>query len=208
MKGLLLKEWYMMRKYCRVYLLITLVFLAVSFVSNNNIFFSFYPCLLCGMIPVNLLSYDERSGWIRYSGTLPYTKSQIVSAKYLVGLFSLVAVWAATSIVQTIKMSLNDGFVSGGYVMTLLTMSILTAACFSVCLPLVFKFGTEKGRIVYYIMICLFCGGSAVASQFFTGKLEKEFAPNLLFIGLSLIGIGIYALSWYLSIVIYKRREV
>ena len=30
MKGLLLKEWYMMRKYCRVYLLITLVFLAVS----------------------------------------------------------------------------------------------------------------------------------------------------------------------------------
>ena len=61
MKGLLLKDFYMAAKYCRA-------------------------CLLCGMIPVNLLAYDERSRWLEYSGTLPYTKAQIVSGKYLVGI--------------------------------------------------------------------------------------------------------------------------
>ena len=30
MKGLLLKDWYMMKKYCRAYLLIAVVFIAVS----------------------------------------------------------------------------------------------------------------------------------------------------------------------------------
>ena len=81
MKGLLLKDLYMMRKYCRSYLLIAVVFIALSFASNQNLFFVFYPCLLCGMIPVNLLGYDERSRWLQYSGTMPYTRAQIVSCK-------------------------------------------------------------------------------------------------------------------------------
>lgn len=115
MKGLLLKDWYMMKKYCMAYLLITVVFLAVSCVSDN-IFFTFYPCLLCGMIPINLLSYDERSGWIQYSGALPYTKKQIVSSKYLVGLFSTLAVMAITVVVQAIQMNVaNGGLVIGDY---------------------------------------------------------------------------------------------
>ena len=61
MKGLLLKDWYMMKKYCRAYLLIAVVFIAVSLGNEDNMFFVFYPCLLCGMIPVNLLGYDERN---------------------------------------------------------------------------------------------------------------------------------------------------
>ena len=65
MKGLILKDIYMMMKYCRAYLLIIIVFTAVSFVDNGNLFLVFYPTILCGMIPVNLLSYDERSRWLQ-----------------------------------------------------------------------------------------------------------------------------------------------
>ena len=74
MKGLLLKDWYMMKMYCKSYHFIAVVFVALSLVSNGNMFFVFYPCLLCGMIPVNLLGYDERSRWMQYSGTMPFTK--------------------------------------------------------------------------------------------------------------------------------------
>ena len=43
MKGLILKDLYMMRKYCKAYLLIAAVFISVSFASNDNLFFVFYP---------------------------------------------------------------------------------------------------------------------------------------------------------------------
>lgn len=208
MKGLLLKDWYMMKKYCRAYLLITVVFLAVSCVSDN-IFFTFYPCLLCGMIPVNLLSYDERSGWIQYSGALPYTKKQIVSSKYLVGLFSTLAVMAITVVVQAIQMNVaNGGLVIGDFLMTQFLMWLLAAISLSLCLPFVFRFGTEKGRIVYFVMIGIFFAGIAIASRLFTWIPENEFTPNLLFIGFTLFGIGIYALSWYLSVVFFRKREL
>ena len=111
MKGLLLKDLYMMKKYCKSYLLITVVFIAVSFASSENLFFTFYPCLLCGMIPVNLLGYDERSRWLQYSETMPYTKGQIVSGKYLIGLGTQIAVLLITGIAQAIRMSVSGTFV-------------------------------------------------------------------------------------------------
>ena len=57
MQGLLLKDWYMIKKYCRAYLLLAIIFTVVSFFGEDNLFLIFYPCLLCGVIPVNLIAY-------------------------------------------------------------------------------------------------------------------------------------------------------
>ena len=88
MKGLLLKDFYMMLKYCRSYLLIAVVFFAMSFMSTENLIFIFYPCVISAMLPVTLLSIDERSRWLPYAATLPVTRAQIVSEKYLFGLIA------------------------------------------------------------------------------------------------------------------------
>jgi len=208
MKGLLLKDWYMMKKYCRAYLLIAAVFIAVSLFSNDNLFFVFYPCLLCGMIPVNLLGYDERSRWMQYSGTLPYTKAQIVSAKYLIGLLAQVTVLVVTGLAQGIKMTVGGNFVFGEFavlMLLLLTMATLTS---SISLPFIFKLGVEKGRTAYYVMIGFVCGASVLASSFLRGQLVSEIQPNAFLAILATVGIGVYILSWYLSIIFFKKREI
>ncbi|MEE0839472.1 MAG: ABC-2 transporter permease [Ruminococcus bromii] len=208
MKGLLLKDWYMMRKYCRSYLLIAAVFIAVSLYSNDNLFFIFYPCLLCGMIPVNLLGYDERSRWMQYSGTLPYTKTQIVSAKYLIGLLAQVTILIVTGIAQGVKMTVAGNFVFGEFVVLMLLMLIVATLTSSISLPFIFKLGVEKGRTAYFIMIGFVCGASILASSFFRGQLVAEIEPNAILAALAVAGIGVYALSWYLSVVFFKGRDL
>ena len=208
MKGLLLKDWYMMKKYCRSYILIATVFIAVSLFSNDNMFFIFYPCLLCGMIPVNLLGYDERSRWMQYSGTLPYTKTQIVSAKYLIGLLAQVTMLIVTGVAQGIKMTVDGNFVFGEFIVLMLLMLIVATLTSSISLPFIFKLGVEKGRTAYYVMIGFVCGASVLASSYFRGQLVAEIKPNLLLAILAVAGIGIYILSWYMSIVFYKKREI
>ena len=208
MKGLLLKDWYMMRKYCRSYLLIAAVFIAVSLYSNDNLFFIFYPCLLCGMIPVNLLGYDERSRWMQYSGTLPYTKTQIVSAKYLIGLLAQVTILIVTGIAQGVKMTVAGNFVLGEFVVLMLLMLIVATLTSSISLPFIFKLGVEKGRTAYFIMIGFVCGASILASSFFRGQLVAEIEPNAILAALAVAGIGVYALSWYLSVVFFKGRDL
>ncbi len=208
MKGLLLKDWYMMKKYCKSYIVIASVFIAVSLVSDDNMFFVFYPCLLCGMIPVNLLGYDERSRWVQYSSSLPYTKTQIVSAKYLIGLFAQITMLIVTGIAQGIKMSINDNFALNDFIVLMLLMLTMTTITSSISLPFIFKLGVEKGRTAYYVMIGFVCGASLLAASLFRGHLKAEIRPNIIWGVLSLVGIGVYILSWYLSIVFYKKREI
>ena len=208
MKGLLLKDWYMMKKYCRAYLLIAVVFIAVSLFSNDNMFFVFYPCLLCGMIPVNLLGYDERSRWMQYSGTLPYTKTQIVSGKYLIGLLSQITILVTTGVAQAAKMLIAHNFELGDFAVLMLLMLIVSTLTSSICLPFVFKLGVEKGRTAYYVMIGFVCGASVLASSILRGQLVSEIQPNLILALVAVAGIGIYILSWYLSIVFFKKREI
>ena len=208
MKGLLLKDLYMMKKYCRAYFIIAVAFIAVSFASSENMFFVFYPCLLCGMIPVNLLGYDERSRWLQYSETMPYTKGQIVSGKYLIGLGAQVAVMLITGIAQAIRMSVSGTFVFGEYLvlmMLLLTMALLAS---SVTLPFMFKLGVEKGRMAYYIMIGIVCAGSMISSNLLSGGMQEKIELNGILPIICLVAIGVYVLSWYLSIAFYKKREL
>ncbi len=208
MKGLLLKEWYLIKRYCRVYLIITALFLALSAFYDGNSFILFYPSLLCGMIPVNLQSFDERSGWSKYSGALPYTKSQLVSVKYLTGLLAVIAIMSATVVIQTIKAISVGEFSLHRLFVTIFVMSILEFFFSSLCLPLVFKFGTEKGRIVYIVMVGIFCGVLASISGGFAKIPVLKINTNMLLICILLAGCALYAASWTLSIALYKKREI
>ena len=208
MKGLLLKDWYMVKKYCRAYLLIAIAFIAISFFSNDNMFFVFYPCLLCGMIPVNLLAYDERSHWMQYSGTLPYTKTQIVSGKYLIGLLAQLTVLAATGIAHGVKMYAAGNFVLGDFAVLMLLMLIVSTLSSSICLPFIFKLGVEKGRTAYYVMVGFVCGASVLASSILRGQLMGEIQPDLILGLLAIVGISVYILSWYLSVMFFKKKEI
>ncbi len=208
MKGLLLKDLYMMKKYCRSYLIIAVVFIAVSFVGDSNLFFIFYPCMLCGMIPVNLLAYDERSRWLQYSETMPYTKGQIVSGKYLIGLGTQIAMLTVTGIAQAIRMSISNTFQLNEYIVLMMLLLIIASITSSICLPFMFKWGVEKGRIAYYFMIGMVCAGSIISSSLLFKEMQAEIKLNGILPIVCLIGIGIYALSWYLSVVFYKKREI
>lgn len=208
MKGLLLKDFYMAIKYCRAYLLIAAVFTVVSFFDRSNLFFVFYPCMLCGIIPVNLLAYDERSRWISYSETMPYTKAQIVSGKYLIGLLAQGAMLLITGISQAVQMGLEGGFALKEYLVMMLIILILSLLSSSISLPFIFKLGVEKGRMAYYIMIGVICGGSLVLSNVLTKVGENPIEMNGILLILLAIGIGIYALSWYLSVIFFQKREI
>ena len=208
MKGLLLKDWYMMKKYCRYYLFVSIGFIILSMMNSGNMFFIFYPCLLCGMIPVNLLGYDERSRFTEYVGTLPYTKTQIVSAKYLIGLFTQVAMLTVICITQGVKMGIDGTFVLKEFFVLMMLLLIMASVASSLTLPFIFKYGVEKGRGAYYVMIGVVCAGSIIATKIFKEGLQNKIQLNAVLPIACLVGIGIYVISWYLSVVFYKKKEM
>lgn len=126
----------------------------------------------------------------------------------MIGLLTQLTVLIATGFAQTVKMIIARNFVPGDFAVLMLLMLIVSTLTSSICLPFVFKLGVEKGRTAYYIMIGFVCGASVLASSILRGQLMSEIQPNLILALIALIGICVYILSWYLSVVFFKKRKI
>ena len=215
MKGLLLKDLYMSEKYCRVFLLIVVVFFGMSLMSGPGFFLLAYPCILMGLIPASLISYDEREKWDVYSGTLPCSRRQLVSCKYLVGLIGELPVICITTVLYALglfRMGVFDPHAVLGMAAVFLLLGLIGPAA---TLPFMFRFGAEKGRIAYFAVIILLCGVSAafgsiqvsgVGENALTAGIVMPQAGVSLF--LAVLAVLLYVVSWRLSIAFYKKREL
>ena len=159
------------------------------------------------MIPVTLLGYDERSKWDQYCAALPYTKAQIVSGKYLIGMAAQIGMLVLSTVVQGIRMQVKGTFSWESFGSILSMLAAISFLAPAVSLPPMFRWGTEKGRMAYYISVGLICGISAflasVSGITVLGSLPSSTAMLLL----GLAALVAYGVSWYLSIVFYRKRE-
>ena len=201
MKGLMKKEFLMLWRASRAFMLICVVFIAMSAISQDNIIFLFMPIMISGLLPSTLLSYDERCKWQEFSGALPVSRAQLVSAKYLLGLGCMTLILLVTLIVHLIVRRFPP--------QTLLSMlgAIYGLSLFisAVSLPMMFKFGVEKGRLWYYATLIL-VGGASGASAGVATDLFSEGLPSFLWL-IPVLGVVIFALSWLLAIRFYQKRE-
>lgn len=206
MKGLLLKDLYLLAKYCRMVFIFAFVFLVCSpFLGSDNTLFIFYPCAIISLIPMSLYSYDEREKWCNYSITLPVSKSQFVSAKYIMGLLCNLVLIFIVAIVQAFQMINTGVFTPSGYFSIIVSLLSICLIAPSILMPFIFKFGTEKGRIVYYIVIGCICGLLGILA---TNHLQfSTLLDGLNIIIIFLVSVGIYIASWLLSIHFYRNRE-
>lgn len=208
MSGLLIKDGYLAWAHFKMYILMVLVFSLLSAADPGNFFLVFYPCMLCGMIPVNLMAYDERSKWDVYTALMPFTRAQIVTSKYLVGIIGQGIILTLVAVVNIVRMALSGG-VDWQYLFDLMGMMIMLASV-SVALPLpfIFRSGVEKGRMGYYVMIGMSGVGSGVMGGLLGDNVNAFSLPELAVPVMILVGIGVYGLSWWLSVKFYEKREL
>ena len=204
MKGLLLKDFYLLASYCKSFLLISAVFIGLFVVEPSNFFFLLMLCIMLGMLPTTLLSYDEREHWNVYSQVFPVTRGQYVSVKYLIGLLCSVLVALVVAAICLIRLG-------AGALLPLLCISLACSLIpAALLLPLSFRFGTEKARYLYLAFIAL----AAFAGAFLItggegGAAASALDPAAVTWMVPLLGAGgaaLYGLSWLLSIWIYQRR--
>ncbi|MFT4004135.1 MAG: ABC-2 transporter permease [Lacrimispora sp.] len=210
MKGLLLKDLYMAARYCRFYVAISLVF-AVASIWGNNIFFMIYPVLMTTVIPVNLISYDEKSKWSVYAGTFPYSREELVSIKYVMTLIFLgigvLMIVAAQAVKMVIYGALDWKLL--GLFTAVLPFVGLTGPC--IMLPAIFKFGVEKGRGIFYAVIIVVCALYGAVGAI---GADSDIMVFLLTTGIWIVpaffAAGLLLLwgSWRLSIKFYEKREL
>lgn len=197
MKGLLLHDWYQIKKYCRVMGIMALFFLVLYAVGGET-FCLFYPVLLISLMPMTMLSYDEKSGWNRYCQNLPMPVETYVQGKYVMGLICLLPVLLCAGGMLLVffgqgRLTLQE---VSQYMDLLCLMGLVNP---SLTLPFLFRFGTEKGRIAYYLVLGGLCGAVVLLSPY----MNDLSLPTAILLPAAVL---LYAASSILSVKGYKRR--
>ena len=201
MKGLLLKDFYVMKKELRAFLFIIVFFTAFSFVGENNSFFIFYGLVMLPIVNISLISYDERSHWDSFLETTPVSRSTAVTEKYLLTLL-LLLIWSPVVLAFYLIQAPNLG-------------SPLQAVCIcmymalffpAIIYPFIIALGSEKGRLAYFIFI--FVAMAAIAAGVSLMDQGAFVIPDGLSLILLLPPVVFYGISWRLSIALYKKRSL
>lgn len=215
MKGLLLKDWYQVKTNMRMMYLTVLAVLAILVFSTSNayVFPVSYAAVFLGILPVNLLTYDQSVGWVEYGRTLPVSKKTLVAEKYLIGLFCAAAAVVIGGLFITV-ISLRTGTTPDKDALSLLAGSVCAILLINgISLPLLYRFGAEKARMIYVLTFAglgaLLGGGGAVMDELQQNGPGSGPLPVPLWLAavLLLAVLALYAVSWRVSVAWYGKYK-
>ena len=156
MKSLILKDLYNIGHNVKSMLFIMVVF-AVALIPTSGVDGYIFVCaILCSMMIVTTFSFDDNSKWTRYAMIMPVSKKDLVAGKFIVlaifclvgSLFGLVVGSIAGLTIKSISFDLAG---IGELLFLTLTAWVVSIIYGSMSIPLVFKFGAEKGRVLLLI---------------------------------------------------------
>lgn len=203
MRGLLIKDFINLKAQSRVMLVVFAFYVIMGIVGGNREMFSFVMIFLMIMLPITAMAYDERSKWDKYALTMPVSRQDLVISKYLLGL-----ILAGTAFLLNIVLQLLAGAESIGEVLPL-SLGILGFALLvmAILLPLNFKFGVEKGRLL--MMMVLFLPAAVIMILAKAGSIPP--IPDNLDALAIYAGIGVvmvFLISITISLRIMSRKEM
>ncbi len=211
MTGLIKKDFYLSVSMFKSYVLVAAVFALLTLAGIYDIsFFVTYMSVMCIMIPVNLFAYEEQARWDKYAAALPSGRAGVVKARYLFTVLVCLGSLAFALLLQLI-VALFTG-AQGQERTDLLLSGLFPAAygCFmnAILLPLLFKFGSQKGRI--YLILALGVGVGVIFGGL-TGLKEMGISLSELTLPLFVLPVvGLLALipSYLLSRRIFFHKDL
>lgn len=213
MKGLLLKDWYMFVKEVKFYVPFTAIYALVAAFSRMSIMFVMINVMLGSLIVKSLMAREEQNKWDSMAVSLPVTVKDIVAEKYVIGMIGIIA----ANVISFLVLALVQTAFQRNAELPLLPFFLLYVGFGALFLagelPVLFKFGTINGRLVFMGVVVLLAGISAGVSSML-GELSQGAEPQIGAAGLAgvavaliVIAVPAVAASIRLSVAFYKKRE-
>ena len=197
MSALILKDYYVIFRQMRIFLLLVLVFSCIP-----GAFYSTFAVVYASMLPYTALAYDERSHWDQMAAMMPYSDRDVVLGKYAFGWIGVAIAAAATFVLQTVLAAVWSG--AEGPSVPVILLSVCVAVCIlDITLPMMFRFGVEKARLAMLLIIFLVCAGAGAVSA-----IDQSGGPDFGFQMWAppMVAVVMTAVSVPLSIRFYSRR--
>ena len=201
MKGLLFKDLINLKSTARLFLAFLALFVVLILATGDFGSYTLSIVVLSTMLPFTTVALDERAKWERTALASPVKRSTLVLAKYVLGLGLLIA-----ALCTGLALGLLAGQTLAELLPQLFLLGISGMAMLCIMLPLMFRFGAEKARI---LLMLVMAAGFAASFALNTPGIALPGQSVLMDYAVILFAsaIAILVLSAMLSIHIYSKKE-
>ncbi len=212
MKGLILKELYLIKSFSKQYVLLMVLMGAWSVFVHNISFVAIYVMVLGSSMVLSTTSMDEAVSFHKFAVTMPVNARTLVKSKYVI-LFLTVGVgellvWLFSAAVNLLPTGSMEIVGMEGMIVT----GCLFLSANAASIPAMFKVGVTKSRYTYLIVMVVI--GGVILGGYKASKLaglslddmltEMEWALNLTAVILATV---IVAVSYFISVKIVQKKE-
>lgn len=214
MKSLVLKDLYTILHNSKAFLVMIVAmgfFLSFSSEGSGG-FYTIFCCMMCAMLVVTTFSFDNLCSWEPYAMILPITRRDVVKGK-----FALLLLVSVVGALLGFAMSILTCAVLPSLTLDLKEQAFCLLPGFSVAMfmgslsiPLIFKFGAEKARMLLIASFAL----PAILLALVLRALEKAGVPLtdqmvIRFFSLAPVLVLVFAFLMYLlSCRIFEEKEL
>lgn len=211
MSGLLVKEYYTLRRYLKQYILLFIFFGVLSVYLDSAIYFQAMVTMSMCMLVFTGMSYDSTAGWDKYVMTMPVSRKDVVLSKYV-----SCVIYAASAIVVSTVFSIIINRIhpmeDGGLMLmstVAATLLCLIFIIYSILLPMIFKLGVEKTRILMIAVIMIPVFAILGTAEYMPESVLDFIEQHAAIFGAAgvIMSVLIYSISYFISMSIFSKKE-
>ncbi|MBS6194990.1 MAG: ABC-2 transporter permease [Clostridiales bacterium] len=222
MKGLLIKDFALFRNQKKTFLIIIAMLLVFMVTGAWEASFvqMYLPFIFCIYV-MSSITYDELDNGLSFLMVLPITRKQYAAEKYLFGIcMGAVGILLAMILAAVLQVKETGlGGMQSWFWENIVTVGIIvlgTSFFLSVMIPVMVKFGNEKGRLVLFgLMLAVFGGGYLLLQQVrqlpeVLGKMTEvlmEAQEGVQFLFLIAAAAAIFLISYGITVHIMEKKE-
>lgn len=202
MKGLILKDLMNFKQQWKVFAIFLVLYAFISISSKNN-YMGALLIVMCAVLPTTFMSYDEKAKWDKYALSMPLSRDDMVLSKYIISIIFFIAAFLLNILLNLLMGSIQIKKV----LFESTTLCAVGILYISIILPILFKYGVEKSRLI--VMMIFFTPFIiAILSSKLGINVSYKQILNTSYFTFLLISIVIFIISTLISLSIYKKKEL
>ena len=221
MTGLILKDFLILRKTLRSYLMILIVYAGIAFSGAWSAdIVGVLMVVMVMMLPMNVFAYDKQCQWDTYGLALPVGRTKTVAARYLCVLLLCVFSVALTALLGAALYAAGRIDEPAEFMVTCSVMGLMSILVNAIMLPFLYKFGPERARMMFFgimggivLLAVLILGPLGGIDRLKALELEQPTLAQLTIVPViagiaGIAGLVLLALSFLLSRHFYGSKDV
>lgn len=207
MMSLVLKDLLNLQSYLKTIIVFVVFYSMLSFTMDEVSFVAGMLIVLFAMIPIASFTYDKQAKWDVFGQTLPVTRKQMVQSKYVIALIFIVIGLVLSFIITGIATFIKESSVE---VVELIAANSMVASVgiilLAIMLPLIYKFGVEKSRIMLLAISSI-----PIIALLLLSKLGFTVPSNIDWQTVAsiipVVALLLFGISFFISNKIYARKD-